>query len=211
MLAWYFARENNRLKFNDHRLITIGKMHTVKCAPILCCQGLHGSVQLLDALHYAPGPMLYRVDITRKLDIEGDKICGQRRKYLGVIDATEVVRRFTRNQALINIEKIKPHCAASQYELILDWLKTGNPRLRVVAQTAAKAAATAARSAAWSTVLPEAWHAARFADMAARSAVLPGTWYAIQSAARDAVLPDARSTANEMLTQMVEAVMLGDA
>ena len=207
MLAWYFARENNRLNYGDDRLIEIGKTHTVKCAPVLCESGLHGSVQLLDALHYAPGPMLYRVDITRNVQIGADKICGQRRQYLAGFDATSVLRQFARNQALINIEKIKPYCLAGQYELILDWLKTDNPELQVAAHEAADAAAqsalstqfdigSAARSALY------ALYAALSALFAARSA--QSALFAARSAAQSA---QSAQSANEMLTEMVEAAL----
>ena len=210
MLAWYFARENNRLNHGDDRLIEIGKMHTVKHKPVLCKKGLHGSVNVLDALKYAPGSMLYRVDITRNVQIGDDKICGQRRKYLNGFNVTDVLRQFARNQALINIEKIKPYCSDSQYELIIEWLNTGNPELRVVAQGAAYAVVQStaqstvqfvARAVVQSTAQSTVQSTVLFV---ARSTALSTT----RAAALSAILPDARSTANEMLTEMVEAAML---
>ena len=217
MLAWYFASENNRLNYGDNRLIEIGKMHTVKHKPVLCKKGLHGSVQLLDALGYAPGPMLYRVDITRKLDIRHDKLCGQRRQYLAGFDATSVLQEFTRMQNLIHIKHIKPYCSDGQYEVILEWLNTGNPDLRAATVTAAKSAAsTCTWSSANSDVEAAAQRVAGFTahqvvEAAAQYFLLSTVRYANRYAIRNSnhtTTRDALLAANEMLTEMVEAAML---
>lgn len=78
MLAWYFSRTDKKLRYNDGRKIVAGKMHTVKNTPVLCEAGLHGSEKVVDALSYAPGSYVWRVDITRKIDKGSDKLCGQR-------------------------------------------------------------------------------------------------------------------------------------
>lgn len=158
MLAWYFAPENNRLAYGDGRIIEVGKMHTIKGIPRLCEAGLHGSVNILDALIYAPSTSLYRVNITRKLDIGHDKICGQRREYLAHVDANNILWEFARKQALINISKIKPCCSNPEYAAIINWLVTGHAEYRSAAQSAVE-------SAAWSS----AESAARYAKSAANT------------------------------------------
>jgi len=139
MKAYYFAPNDNKLRYGDNREIVIGKMHTIKGIPKLCETGLHGSVKALDALKYAPGDMLYIVDITRNLDIGDDKICGQRRKYIIGFNTEKMLREFARKQALINIEKIKPY--TKEYDLILQWLKTGEEDIQYAAWYAAESAA----------------------------------------------------------------------
>src|SRR3990172_8584973 len=166
MKAWYFARANNRLAYGDNRAIILGKSHTIKDTPKLCNVGLHGSVKLLDALYYANSSLLYLVDITGKLDIGTDKICGKQRKYIAHIDATDILRAFARKQALINVELIKPYTTAENYSLILDYLNTGNEILLEaagaagaagVAGAAGAAGGARAAGAAWAAAAGVAW------------------------------------------------------
>src|SRR3990172_6465230 len=172
MKAWYFARANNRLAYGDNRAIILGKSHTIKDTPKLCNVGLHGSVKLLDALYYANSSLLYLVDITGKLDIGTDKICGKQRKYIAHIDATDILRAFARKQALINVELIKPYTTAENYSLILDYLNTGNEILLEAAGAAGAAGVAGAAAAGVAWEAGEAGAAAREAAMAAANDML---------------------------------------
>ena len=220
MLAWYFAGKHNKLGFGDNRLVGVGKMHTVTCVPVLCESGLHGSVRVMDALDYARSAMLYRVDITRNVRIGADKICGQHRKYLSGFDATDVLREFGRKQALINVSKVKPHCTASEYDEIINWLDTGNPKIRASAFNAAErvrnklansrgggvslnvqAAADSVSESARSPGDRDAWQVARCSFRFAVDSVT----VRLSQTASNIILPGIRTTANEMLTEMVEA------
>ena len=189
MKAWWFAPEGEVLDYGDGRKITVGKMHTVKGTPELCRCGLHGSVNLSDALEFAQSATLYRVEITRKI-VEGlNKVVGQRRKYLVRLDATDVLRKFARQQALINIALLMPHTTPEKYALLVEYLETGKEELRAVAEAAAWDAARGATGAATRVA---AWAAAR---VAARDAA--------EAAARGAARVAAEAAANKMLTEMV--------
>ena len=64
MKAWHFLREDKRLGYGDGRLVR--RNHTFKCDPDKlqpCHYGLHGSVKIMDALTYAPGPVVCRVEL----------------------------------------------------------------------------------------------------------------------------------------------------
>ena len=120
---------------------------------------------------------------------------------------TAVKREFARKQALINIELIKPYCEAEEYELIVEYLKSGREDLRAAAESAAW---SAARSAAWSAAWPAARSAARSAESAAESAAgsaesaaESAAWSAAKSAAEYAA-ESAWSAANKMLLQMIK-------
>jgi len=63
--AWHFVSENKKLGYDDGRIVRKGRTYKVNCEPVLCKSGLHGSVRILDALNYAPGPILCRVEIGR--------------------------------------------------------------------------------------------------------------------------------------------------
>jgi len=203
MKAYYFGTKDRQLRYGDNRHIMIDRTHKVDGPPILCEHGLHGSIKAMDALRYAPGPILYEVELSGQLDIGDDKIAATERKYLRSFDATDLLREFARRQAMINITKIKPYCSAEDYNLIVDWLETGNEEIREAAAEAAWSARVAAGVAAGAAAGAAAWTAARTAARVATAAESAES--AARTAARVATAAEAaRSAANEMLEEMIE-------
>ena len=100
MKAWYFSNNDCRLRYGDNRPIAPGIVHKVSCKPVLCNAGLHGSKRIIDALRYAPGGYVWRVDLSGDMVIGDDKIAATRREYLWGYDASGVLRRFARLCAL---------------------------------------------------------------------------------------------------------------
>jgi hypothetical protein len=228
MLAWYFSGPDRTLRYKDKRKIRIGDTHKVKPPIKMCKNGLHASERVLDALSYALNVrdlVLYRVKLSGEIIKGEDKAVASERTYLASVSADKILREFARRQALINIEKIKPHCSQENYEVILKWLTTGDKKYRSAAESAARFAAwSAARSAAWSAAESAAWSAvwsaaesaARSAAWsAARSAAWSAAWsatrsaawsaarFAAWSAARSAAWSAAESAANDILTEMI--------
>ena len=201
MQAWHFLSDDKRLGYDDGRLVEVGQ--TLECdgEPELCRNGMHGSVRLIDALKYASGPILCRVQIEGHI-IEGDeKLCGRRRTVLWMLDATQILHEFA------------CQCAEDALALIAE------PDPRSVAAIAAKrrwlageitdnelAAARAAADAAWSAADGAAWYAARAAVVAAsrRSAAWSASRDAV-AAARAAARVAARAKQDARLTAMVMA------
>lgn len=181
MIYYYFSQDNKRLRHGDGRLIKTGITHRVKGSPILCRHGLHANKRIIDALRYAPGAYLWIVKLGGDVVHDSDKSVSTERTYLAGFNAEKTLRHFARRQALINIEKIEPHCSDSDYSLILEWLNTGNEELRSAAESVAS---STARSAA-------AYAAEYAAEYAARSAA----WSTAGSAAR--------SAADKMLMEML--------
>ena len=97
---WYFTDAEEKLRYDDGRKISLGKTHGVKCEPILCKQGLHASPTVLDAVGYAPGNILYRVELSGTIVHGYDKSCATERTYLARIDAEPILRAFARRVAL---------------------------------------------------------------------------------------------------------------
>ena len=145
--ALYFATKDRKLRYGDGRSINVGSTHTVDCKPKCCNRGLHASVKVLDALWHAPGSILYLVELSGDMDIGTDKMAATKRKYIAEFDATELLRKFARKQALINIEKIKPYITPKQYNLIVEYLETGKEELREEAYSVASSTARSALSA----------------------------------------------------------------
>ena len=169
MKAWYFSNETKQLQHGDGRPIELGKTHSINETPELCARGLHGSVKILDALNYAPGLIIWRVELSGKMAIGTDKIAAQHRTYLaGGINIEPILRKFARMCALDVID------LWDAPDVVVQYLKTGNENLSCAAGDATRAAARAAGAAGVA-----AW-AARVAARAARAAG------AAASAARDA-------------------------
>ena len=146
---------------------------------IMCTSGLHASEQPYDALQYAPGHILHRVELDDVIDTQDDKVVARRRKIVATIDAAELLHAFARKQALSVIHLWNCPAITKQY------LETGDVSMQYAAWSAARSAAqyaaqNAARSAAdaaWSAA--SAWRAARSAAQYATGAAQ----YAAQSAA----------------------------
>ena len=209
MRAFYFAPEDNRLRYGDGREIVVEETHTVDATPKCCEVGLHASKRVIDALKYAPSPNLYIVELGGEIDENDDKVSAQARRYIASIDTTAILRDFAKRQALINIKLIKPYCSSEQYADILAFLKGEEEKREAAgaaawaaraaaqaARTAAGAAAEAARGAAGGAAEAAAQAAARGARGAAGAAARGAAWAAAWAAAWGA--------ANDMLTQMIE-------
>ncbi len=104
--GWFFATDNNRLRYGDNREIVLGKTHTTEHIPNLCTGGLHASPTVSNALCYAPGKNLYRVSVDgvkRLTDSEWfwfgyqNKFVGKTRTYHAVIDASSILDKHVRS------------------------------------------------------------------------------------------------------------------
>lgn len=154
---------------------------------VLCRSGLHASITPWHALRYAPGGTLCRVAVRGDIIHGSDKLCGRERRIIARMDATEMLRHFARMQAV----SVLGYWTEDPPDVVLDWLMTGDERLRSAAGSAAAAtwsvagfaagsaaaawfaagsAAGSAESAAWSAAESAAWSAAGFAAGSAESA-----------------------------------------
>ena len=187
-LGWYFSPEDKKLAHGDGREIAVGVTHEVDGDPVLCDHGLHASKRILDACQYATSGIVWRVKLSGKISPGYDKMCATRREYLaGGIDISDVLREFSRSQALS-----VAHLWAMP-AIVRKYLETGDESIRSVAWSAAY---SAARSAAYSAARSAAESAARSAaESAARSAAESAAWSAAYSAARSAAWSAAWSAA----------------
>ena len=145
----------------------------------ICASGLHASRHVFDALRFAPGHMLHKVECREIVAEEDDKLVCRSRTITTTIDATDVLRRFARKSAL---EVIHLWDAP---DVVRKYLETGDERSRAAASDAARAAA---RDAAWDAARDAARDAVRAAARdAARAAASDAARAAARAAARDAV------------------------
>ena len=186
--AWHFVRANRKLAYGDGRKIVKGRTLTVDGVPRLCRWGLHASERIIDALEYAPGPIVCRVEIGGQIVRGDDKLCGTSRKVLWWLDATEVLHLFAcrvAERALKEAKVTDPRCFAA-ITAKRQWLAGRITDAELdAARSAARAAAGAdAGAAAGAAARAAEWAAARAAEWAAAGA-------------------DARSAHNSLLTRMV--------
>ena len=137
--GWWFAPENKKLANGDGRKIKIGATHRVRGEIIPCKHGLHLSKRLIDALRYAPGPVVYRVVGSGIIYPHGEPIdkyaCSERTYLYGGVDVSETLRRFARMCALDVVH------LWDAPDIVVTYLKTGDEKVRAAAGAAAGAAA----------------------------------------------------------------------
>ena len=141
MKGFWFS--NGKLGFGDGRVARVGGAHRIKGEPVLCCHGLHASKIAFDALQYAAGMILFKVELGGKIKHGSDKSVSTDRKYIAKINAEVMLRKFARKCALDVVHLWD--CP----DVVLQYLKTGDEKLMAAAWAAARAAAwAAARDAA---------------------------------------------------------------
>jgi hypothetical protein len=177
MKGWYFSNSDKRLSHGDGRIIKIGRTHKVDGEIEMYKNGLHASQDILDAVAYAQGSIIWRVELSGTIIKGFDKIVASKRTYLsGGIDISETLHKFARMCALDVVH------LWDAPDVVKEYLRTGNESLR-------SAANSTANSASYPSAHCEAYLAAHCA-----------TNWAFYSAARSAAYLAARSAANAVAT-----------
>src|SRR3990167_4789478 len=168
-LAWHSPPADRRLR-GSREVVEAGRTYRAEGSLELCENGMHASARAIDALTYAPGPLVCRVELVGERLDAADKSCARERRVLWIAAATTPPHQFActvAGDALHLAEargaRVDPRSWAA--------IETKRRWLRGEATDAELAAAGAA-----------AWAAARAARAAARAAA----WAAAGDAARDA-------------------------
>ena len=175
LLVWHFSAAAT-LANGDGRAIRLGDTLTVEGQIHPCYHGLHGSASALDALRYAPGPILWRCALGGAIVPHGDPVdkyaASERTAVAGGVDVTPMLRDFARQCALdvVHLWDCPP--------IVKEYLTTGDESLWAAAWDAARGAA---RAAAWDAARAAAWGAAW---AAARAAARGAAWDAARGAQR---------------------------
>jgi len=188
IIAYHFVGE----KLRDGRPVPPDGETLVHKGPlVLCRSGLHASVHPFDALQYAPGATLCLVECSGEIVHGDDKLVCSRRKIVKRIDATDLLRKFARQQALSVIH------LWDAPDVVRRYLKTGDESLRAATQAATRGATRdATRAAAWAAAL-----AAR------RGAAWDATLAATQAATRAAALAAAQAAARKQFNALVKEAL----
>ena len=200
MKAWHFLRGDGRLR-NGDMAPDVGAP-LIHEGPIkMCISGLHFSRKAIDALVYAPGPIVCRVEVEGVEIEQSDKGICRSRTILWKIDATDTLRRFACRCALDVIH------LWNAPEVVMRYLKTQDESIRAASLAASLADSLAASLAASRAASGEAareasWEAAREASWAASWAASgEASWAAAGAAAWAA----SRARNSRRLTSMLTA------
>ena len=143
IIAYFFSPLDRQLRHGDGRRIALKIKHSVDLPIVLCKNALHGSIRPLDALKYAPGPVLWKCRYSGEIVKEEDKLGGQYREYIaGGKDISKELREFARKQALKVVDNWE--CP----KVVREWLESGDEKLRSAAESAAERAAWSAAGSA---------------------------------------------------------------
>lgn len=142
--GWWFSGPDSVLWVGDEKRAEAGATHETAGIPVVEECGLHGSVEALDALGYAPrseGLVAWRVALSGWV-VRGDGIvAATRRTYLSAREADPVLRKFAR---LCALDVVGLWGCPSQ---VLQFLETGEEGARAAAVNAAAGAAKKAAEA----------------------------------------------------------------
>ena len=177
LLAWHFCQ---LYQLRDGRAVPPdGEMLRHDGELIPCHAGLHASERLLDALAYAPGPLLCRVRLSgARLPHSDDKFVSAERTILWRFDATDLLRVFARRCGL-DVAHLW-----NAPGVVRDYLETGQEDLR---KAAGYAAADGTIAATYAGSAAHAAHAAADAARAAHAAGRAAAYAAAHAAGRAAV------------------------
>ena len=190
--AWHFVndtlRDGQPVPADGETLVHDGKLR-------LCLSGLHASEDILDALGYAPGHTICRVQCGGVVERGDDKLVCSERTILWRVDGSELLLEFARWSALQVVHLWEPP------DVVLNYLKTGDESIRAASQAAALVASqaasrasrgaaraasrAAARAASRAAALVASRGAARAAGAAAGAAAKVIAWNTAQDAARN--------------------------
>lgn len=207
VLAWHFLEEpgctRSERGYPPPVQVEVGQTLTEARRPLVICHvGMHASLRALDALKYAPGPVVCRVRMSGEeapSDGHTDKLCYSERTVLAMANAAVLLHEFgcwCAEQALLNERASGREPDPRSWEAIAAkraWLSG----------TMSDGQLQAASAASWAAASAAVWKAA---SAAARAAAIAAAWAADWSACSAASWAAARAAAREVSSAAAIAV-----
>lgn len=198
-LGWHFLREDGTTGYGNRKPVP-GKLMHCRGELVLCENGLHASRRAIDALYYAPGPIVQRVELIGVRIDDTDKSCARTRRCLWIADAERTLHEFAvwcAERALQAERKAGREPDARSWEALAVKRRWLDGQATDKQLHAARAAVWEARAAVWEAQaadLAADWAAAR---EAAWQAAWQAAWEAAWDAAREAAWVASREAAGE--------------
>ena len=168
MRAWHFLKNDMTGRCGNEPAWKDGQKRTVEGDLVMCQHGYHASKRLIDALEYARGSTICRVEVSRERLKDTDKVCARWRRLLWHLPA-EVGERILHEFACWCAEQaLKRERKAGREPDPRSWqaIETKRKWLR---GEASDQELYAARDAARAAARDAAWAAARDAARAAQN------------------------------------------
>jgi hypothetical protein len=186
LLAWHFLREDGCLNHPPYTKVEVGQTLMTDGEPI---HVFYASVRAIDALAYASGPIVCRVELRGVIVADDDKAVANQRTVLAMADASTVLHEFACDgaEAALREHGVTDKRSWAAIETKRKWLKgeaTSEElkEAREAAEAAAEAAARGARTAR--TARKEAGQS-RWAEEVAEEAARWASWAAGEEAAEE--------------------------
>ena len=207
--AWHFINNDFTIKTDSmKRPIKVHRGQTlVKRGPLeLCERGLHASIKPLDAIYYAPGNVVCRVECSGDVIQGEDKLVCSRRRVLWVVDAERTLHEFAiwcAKQTLRSNSDLRSIEAVRVKRLWLDGEATGEEL---------KEASEAAKRTIWESCWPfsklgkRSAYAASWPDPVASAQVASGQAARLLDEESFSSLGVVRLAQNDRLTEMLLAL-----
>ena len=104
VLAWHFT---NGMKLRDGQPLKVGKTYKYEGKLEMCAKGYHASVDIRDALSYAQGFQVSRVECSGDMEKQSDKLVCRNRKVIWTIDAKAIILKWSIRVATDAVKKAK--------------------------------------------------------------------------------------------------------
>lgn len=103
ILAWHWLPQNGKLTHDlNNSTMIVGETRSLPASQrvVLCTSGFHASYKALDALYYARGPLLCRVQLWGNIKSDGyysgyPKLVARHRRVLWAIDASYTLHQLS--------------------------------------------------------------------------------------------------------------------
>jgi hypothetical protein len=173
--AWHFLREDGCLRYEPHTKVEVGQTLKYNGFWPTSQQGYHASVRAMDALKYAPGPIVCRVELGGVIVEEKDKAVASERTVLAMANASTVLHEFACDiaEACLRKHGVTDERSWVAIETKRKWVKGEATDEELFAATGAARAAVRAAQAVWAIWVVQvalAREAGRAAQATAREA-----------------------------------------
>jgi hypothetical protein len=151
----------------DGQPLKVGKLYKHPGKLGMCVSGYHASIDIGDALSYAPGFTVSRVECSGEIEQQDDKLVCSQRKALWTLDAKAIILKWSIRIATDAVKTAKKVCNDKAWNAWADLWISGKDRTYSAANAAYAAADAAyAANAAYAAAAADAAYAANAANAA---------------------------------------------
>ena len=141
------AHFTNGMKLRDGQPLKVGKTYKYEGELEMCAKGYHASVDIVDALYYAPGFQVSRVECSGDMKKQSDKLVCRNRKVLWTLDAKAIILKWSIRVATDAVKMVRKTSTDKAWNAWADLWISGKDRTYAHAAADAAAANAAANAA----------------------------------------------------------------